>query len=82
MWEQPRGLALSDHPERDTGGCGRSKGQSRSQDTDGTRALHGGCCIAGSTDSPVHRGRCLVFMSYLRHSLWKFSFFSRLKLIK
>jgi len=43
--------------------------------TDGTGALHQGCALLGASDSPVHRGRCLFFMSYLRCSLWEFSFF-------
>lgn len=39
----------------------------------GTQRLAAVC--AGESESPFQRGRCYVFMSYLRHSLWKLLFF-------
>lgn len=57
--------------------CQRKGGMLRplSRSTDGAELCVEAVTFLGLSDIPFHRGRCSFFMSYLRHSLWKFSYF-------
>lgn len=57
--------------------CQRKGGMLRpfSRSTDGAELCVGAVTFLGLSDIPFHRGRCSFFMSYLRLSLWKFSYF-------